>query len=308
MAGNLRWLTSNGDNGAILPYLPTGGGRPEHLPTPCLNSMEHAVRNWTAIRAVIGAGLLATCQTSAATAQQGAVQVVVNADRAMVSRADLQAALTEIEGFLASGGYSGPLRTAKKAQADAIRERLADGDLRVGDMIRLDVAEATSFSNYYMVSPTRTILLPGATEISVAGILRSELQDHLTTQIKKLVRDPTVRVVPSIRLSIFGAVGKPGFVTAPATTLLSDVIQQLAGGPANNVRWEKSQIMRRDKIVIDGAEFREAVNTATTIDQLNLQAGDVINVAAKPAGGTLVRIMGAVSGLAGLVYIGVQIF
>ncbi len=266
------------------------------------------MRNWTAVRAVIGAALLATSLAGAARAQQGTVPVVINANRAMVSRADLQEALKEIESFLASGGYSATLRTAKQAQADAIRERLADGDLRVGDLIGLEVAEVSTFSKVYQVSPTRTILLPGATEISVAGILRSELQDHLTAQLKKLVRDPTVRVVPSIRLSIFGAVGKPGFVNAPATTLLSDVIQQLAGGPANNVRWEKSKITRRDKIVIDGAEFREAVNSATTIDQLNLQAGDVIDVAAKPVGGTFFRIMGVVSALAGLAYFGVLIF
>jgi protein involved in polysaccharide export with SLBB domain len=226
----------------------------------------------------------------------------------MVSRSELTAALQEIDAFLAAGGYSSVMRAAKQAQADAIRERLAEGDLRVGDLIRLDVAEVSTFSNTYMVSPTRTITLPGSTEISVAGILRSELEAHLTTQLKKLVRDPSVRVIPTIRLSIFGAVGKPGFVNAPATLLLSDVIQQLAGGPANNVRWNKSQILRGEKVVVDGPEFTTAVNTATTIDQLNLQAGDVIQVDAKPAGGTMARILAALGGVASIVWIGVQIF
>lgn len=261
-----------------------------------------------AVRAAIGSGILALAISGRGIAQQQPTPPVVNAERAMVSRADLEAALKEIEGFLESGAYSSQLREGKRAQATAIRDRLAEGDLRVGDMIRLDVAEANSFSNFYQVSATRTIMLPGGTEISVAGILRSELEAHLTTQLKKLVRDPTVRAVPSIRLSVFGAVGKPGFVMAPATTLLSDVIQQLAGGPANNVRWEKSEILRRDKVVVNGVEFREAVNSATTIDQLNLQAGDVIQVAAKPTGGTLVRLLGVVTSLGSLVWLGVQVF
>jgi protein involved in polysaccharide export with SLBB domain len=268
--------------------------------------MERTVGNRITIRVLAAAGLLLASVAWSGTAQT--VPVVVNADRAMVSRAELTAALQEIDGFLAAGGYSSVMRAAKQAQADAIRERLAEGDLRVGDLIRLDVAEVSTFSNTYMVSPTRTITLPGSTEISVAGILRSELEAHLTTQLKKLVRDPSVRVIPTIRLSIFGAVGKPGFVNAPATLLLSDVIQQLAGGPANNVRWNKSQILRGEKVVVDGPEFTTAVNTATTIDQLNLQAGDVIQVDAKPAGGTMARILAALGGVASIVWIGVQIF
>lgn len=270
--------------------------------------MERNVRNRITLRVLAATGLLIAFLPLAAVAQQTTTPVMVNADRAMVSRADLTAALQEIEAALGAGGYSQTMRAAKRAQADAIRERLTEGDLRVGDIIVLSVAEVSTFSSPYMVSPTRTITLPGSAEISVAGILRSELEAHLTTQLKKLVRDPTVRVIPTIRLSIFGAVGKPGFVNAPATLLLSDVIQQLAGGPANNARWDKSQILRGKKIVVDGPEFTEAVNTATTIDQLNLQAGDVIEVAAKPAGGTFFRIIGALSALSGLIFLGVQIF
>ncbi len=259
-------------------------------------------------RRVACLGLLATVTASGVDAQQVAPQIIVSADRAMVSRADLTAALEEIEGFLSSGAYSSNLRTAKRAQADAIRQRLAEGDLRVGDLIQLDVAEASSLSNLYLVSAARTITLPGGIEISVAGVLRSELQDHLVTQLRKLVRDPTVRATPSIRLSIFGAVGKPGFVNAPATTLLSDLIQQFAGGPSNNVRWEKSKIFRGDKVVVEGGEFKEAVNTATTIDQLNLQAGDMIEVAAKPTSGPILRVMGVLSSIAGLVYLTARAF
>ena len=270
--------------------------------------MERNVRNRITARVLITAGMLLGSLASTSVAQDPTTTVVVNADRAMVSRAELTAALKEIDGFLAAGGYSSAMRAAKQAEADAIRERLAEGDLRVGDLIGLTVAEVSTFSNTYMVSPTRTIALPGGTEISVAGILRSELEAHLTTQLKKLVRDPTVRVVPTIRLSIFGAVGKPGFVNAPATLLLSDVIQQLAGGPANNVRWEKSQILRGEKVVVDGPEFRQSVNTATTIDQLNLQAGDVIQVAAKPTGGTLARVLATLGGLTSVIWLGVQIF
>lgn len=233
---------------------------------------------------------------------------VNNARRSMVTRSELRAALDEIDKQMASSGYSSALRDAKRSEAEAIRQRLAEGDLHVGDLVRMDlVGDATGLTGTYAVTPNRSITLPGGADISVRGVLRAEVQGYLTEQLKKYVRDPVLKASTSIRISMFGAIAKPGLYPAPADLLLGDAIMQIGGGPANNARFEKSQIKRGDKVVVDGPEFQAAIREGRTLDQLNLQAGDEIIVAAKASSGTALRVLGAIGSLGSLIYLGTQI-
>ena len=234
---------------------------------------------------------------------QGSDTVVVNAQRSMVTRAEIQAALDEIQKGLASTGYSSALRASKQQTAEVLRARLTEGDIQPGDQIKIAVLGETSLSNTYDVTPARTIVLPGNLEIPLRGVLRSEIQQFLADKIKVYVKDPVVTATPYVRLQIFGAVGKPGFVNAPADLLLSGVITQFAGGPDNNAVLKKSEIRRNGRVVITGPEFQDAIYKARTLDQLNVQAGDEIFVATRPATGLILRILGVVSGLGGILYL-----
>lgn len=225
----------------------------------------------------------------------------------MVTRGELQAALDEIERGLTSSVYSQSLRSAKQAEARVIKDRLTEGDLRSGDEIKVDVLAEPGLTAVYTVTPVRSIILPGGREIDMRGLLRSEVQVYLTTQLKKYVNDPYVTASASVRISIFGAVARPGFYNVPANKLLSLVLQTEGGGVATNYRDDKSQILRNGVVVIDGPEFKDALYRGRTLDQLNVQAGDEIRVAAKPAGGLFWRIVGAVSGLTGFVWLIIQI-
>ncbi|MES1259963.1 MAG: polysaccharide biosynthesis/export family protein [Gemmatimonadota bacterium] len=240
-------------------------------------------------------------------AQQRADTGTIEARRSMVTRAELQAAYEEIQRGLASTGYSQSLRSAKQAEATAIKERLNQGDLRSGDEIKVDVLGEPGLSSVYTVTPARTIALPGGREIDMHGILRSEVQDYLTTQFKAYIKDPLVTATASVRISIFGGVGHPGFYSVPANKLLSLVLQSEGGGVANNFRDDKSQILRNGVVVVDGKEFKDALYKGRTLEQLNIQAGDEIQIAVKPAGGLFWRIVGAVTGLSGLIYLFITI-
>ncbi|MGH7583902.1 MAG: polysaccharide biosynthesis/export family protein [Gemmatimonadales bacterium] len=228
---------------------------------------------------------------------------LVNPERSMVTRAALQASLDTMERLIGSPAYSSALKAAKRSEADVIRERLVDGDFHTGDIISIQVLGEPGVSALYQVSPDRTITIVGGEEISVKGILRSELQNYITRQLKVFIRDPVVKTTSAIRVSIFGAVAKPGFVQAPATALLSDVLMQSAGGVQNNMREDKSVIKRGDRVVVDGEQFRQALHSGMTLDQLNVEAGDEISVAAKPARGLFWTIVGGVSALTGIVYL-----
>lgn len=232
------------------------------------------------------------------------------ANRAMVTRSELQASLDEINRDLASSAYSASLKASKQLVATAIKERLTDGDFHNGDQIRVSILAEPGLSGTYTVNSQREITMPSGATISVAGILRSEIEAYLSTQFKRFVNQPTVTATPYIRVSMFGGVNKPGFYYVPANTLLSDAIMSdsFANGPANNVRWKKSTIMRQDQVIVDGTEFSDAIYRGRTLDQLNVQAGDEIDVAVRPASAIFWRIVGASSGLAGLIYLAIRIF
>ena len=53
-------------------------------------------------------------------------------------------------------------------------------------------------------------------DISLQGVLRSELQDYLTTQLGKYIKRPEVQTTSLVRVAVMGSVNKPGFYQLPA--------------------------------------------------------------------------------------------
>src|SRR5687768_9525071 len=139
------------------------------------------------------------------------------------SRATLEASAAAAESASAAATTQ-PLREAKRAEAWTLRERLRLGDFHPGDRIALIVEGHPTLSDTLAVRSGRVISLPDLPEIPLVGVLRSELQAHLTREIGRFVRDPKVRVVPLMRVAVLGQVGRPGYYALPADALLSDAI------------------------------------------------------------------------------------
>lgn len=198
--------------------------------------------------------------------------------RVEATRVELEAQLGELEKIINSPGYSGRLRSAKKAEADLVRQRLTEGDLQVGDRINLTVVGEAALTDSFVVAPGRVLILPGIPEVPLKGVLRSEFSEHLSAHLKKYIRDPQVHAQSLIRLSIFGAVGKPGFYQVPAEQLASDAIMQAAGGPAGNADVHKTTVRRNGVEIWSKEAFQEALVQGVTLDKLNLRAGDEIVV------------------------------
>lgn len=237
------------------------------------------------------------------------VNLLAGSRRAKISRAQLEATLAEIEQALGSSGYSGALKSARQAEAELIRRRLEEGDLFPGDVLAIQVLGDPQMTNNYTVTPRRTIVVPGIpNEIPVTGMLRSEIEDYLARVVAQYVRNPTVWVEPLMRISIFGAVNRPGFLIVPASMPLPDIVMQFAGGPTGNVDPERSKVTRGDKEVLPGAAIEEAIREARSIDALNLQSGDRIELGAKPARNFLGRALGILGGAASLTFLIVRIF
>jgi protein involved in polysaccharide export with SLBB domain len=197
------------------------------------------------------------------------------------TREALEALLTEYDGIISSSASDAQVKDQAKAIGDQIRERLVQGDFRAGDRIILQIAGETLQSDTVVVGPGSEIVVAGMGRIPLAGILRSELQGHLTREIGRYIHDPVVRTLSLMRLSIQGAVARPGFYVIPATALLGDVIM-FAGGPSQSADLERLEIERNGQILLEGVELRAALTEGRSVDQLNLRAGDQVMVPNRP--------------------------
>ncbi len=200
-----------------------------------------------------------------------------------LSRGDLTQLLDRYEKAIASPAYSAQVKDAARANADRIRDRLEQGDFHVGDRVVLSVQGEPNLPDTVLVEPGPQITLPLFGSISLAGVLRSELSEHLTQELGKVIHDPVVRAQGLMRLSIQGSVYRSGFYVVPADALVSDAIM-LAGGPAGSANLDNLRIERGTTTILEGAAMQEALHSGRTLDQLNVQAGDQIVLPEKKAG------------------------
>jgi len=205
-------------------------------------------------------------------------QEPIDSRRPVASRPQLQQALADAEAIANSPAYSESFREGKLADAANIRERLIEGDFYVGDQIDIRVdGDTAGLGGLQQVRPGRVLALQGLPDIPLRGVLRSELEQYLTEQLGRFLRSPHVTAQPLIRLTILGGVGTPGFHQLNADMLLSDALMA-AGGISNATDLPKSKIMRGEQEILSGEEFARGVTDGVSLDQLNLRAGDVIEV------------------------------
>jgi protein involved in polysaccharide export with SLBB domain len=174
---------------------------------------------------------------------------------------------------------------AGSPEARLVEARLRDGDFQVGDRIWLRVLEDTALTDTFPLRAGKVLQLPMLPEISLEGVLRSEVQTYLTEKIGQYVRNPTVEAVPLLRVAILGGVTQPGYYNVPADIILSDALM-LAGGPSGLVRMEKSKVMRLGVEIHDADAVETALNQGVTLDRMSLVGGDAIEIGEDKIGRT----------------------
>lgn len=199
-----------------------------------------------------------------------------------LTRAELQEQLQRYDEIAGSSTHSGTERAQARDEATLIRTRLTEGDFRVGDRIQLSVEGYPDLSNDFTVVAGQMLVLPSLGEVHLAGVLRSELQEHLNHEIGRYIRNPVVRARSLIRLQVLGAVGIQGYYAIPSDVLISDALM-LAGGPTPLADLNKMRIERDRQVIWGSDSLRRAIQEGRTLDQLSIRAGDGIIVPARPA-------------------------
>ena len=216
-----------------------------------------------------------------------AATLALSALFALLAAADAgaQAAPTDRSGFVTRADLERQAATAGPAEAAAIRERLRDGDFRVGDRIVISTRPGSMLpqgmpevlNDTLVVREGRTIRIPNVADFSLAGILRSEIEERLNAHLQGYLRNVNVRVETLVQANLSGPVGRPGFTVLAPDMLLTDAIMA-GGGIAQNADVNRTVIKRNGETIIDSDSIRVAIQRGATLDQIDFQTNDQIVV------------------------------
>jgi polysaccharide export outer membrane protein len=166
------------------------------------------------------------------------------------------------------------------AAAVALRERLDQGDFQTGDKVVLHVAGDTALNDTFTVNEHGGLDLPNIGEVSLHGVLRSELAEHLRSVVSRYIRSVDLRAESLMRITVVGQVARPGFYNLPAVAVLADVFTA-AGGLTSESDIPRSEVRRNGQVFLEPEVLQSAITSGRTLDQMNLHSGDEINVAQK---------------------------
>ena len=168
----------------------------------------------------------------------------------------------------------------RTGEAFLLRNRLERGDFQDGDRIIVQLLGSVPLNDTITVRAGKMLPLPRMDDLPLDGVLRSELNEKLSSHLAKYLRDSTARATPLLRVAVLGQVGRPGFYYTPADVLLSDVLMQ-AGGPGGNAKLDEMTIRRSGETIWNAQDTRTAVTDGLSLDRLHLRAGDEIYVPAE---------------------------
>lgn len=218
------------------------------------------------------------------------------------ARAEMEALAVAAEQAASSSRGNEAFRRRKRAEAEELRARLREGDFRGGDRIALSVRGDSALTDTFSVRPDRTLKLATLPEVDLRGVLRSELQDHLTKHVARFLRDPVVEARALIRVGLLGEVDRPGYYFIATDGLVSDAIM-LAGGPTRDADLTRTSVRRGTIELWEREQLRQALIEGTTLDQLGLRSGDEIIIGQRRRRWeSVLRTAGYLSGIALSIY------
>jgi hypothetical protein len=222
-------------------------------------------------RAVLIAALAIAISSEGALAAQSAP--LAGAQRA--TREQLMARVAALE--TARGGSP---KGAASAELSALKNRLVLGDFRVGDRFILTLRQDSVRSDTVAVRDSLRVAVLNLPDFDATGVLRSELEQKVSSHVAKYLRNSTVRVSILTRVAIIGAVQGPGFYYLAPDRPISDVVAT-AGGAGEDANLDQVEISRGNAKLLTAKNSKRAVKEGRTLEQLDVQSGDEVRIPKK---------------------------
>lgn len=214
----------------------------------------------------------------------------------LVSRAELTALAARADSVAIKGDVADRTRSAMLAAS--IRQRLRDGDFQIGDRVVVTIVSDSIRKDTLSVRAGRFLELRDKIVVPVSGVLRSELQGRVASEVLKYVKARQIEVTPLMRIGILGEVTHPGYFAFASDLPLTEAIME-AGGPTTSADLERSSVRRGNQPFRSPEETRSAIAKGLTLDQFGLNAGDEL-VVGRRSGISAGSIIGMVSALGGV--------
>ena len=147
--------------------------------------------------------------------------------------------------------------------------------VRAGDRLRIRVWPDSTLSGEFPVEQTGLVNLPVLGEVQADGVSLDQLRSQLRAGYAGAMRNPVVTVVPIFKVSVLGAVVRPGLYEITPTQGFWDVIG-LAGGFRDDAKQENLRLMRDEETVEINAET--GIGDSGPLFDLSMQSGDRIVV------------------------------
>lgn len=221
-----------------------------------------------------------------------------------VTRAELEAQASQLE---ASGSADA------RADAASIRERLSEGDFKVGDRIVLSSSTTLSLpdqlsealNSAHTLREGTVLRLTNLGDLSLAGVLRAELDSVVNTHVARSLRNVTVRAEPALQVMVTGPVQRPGFHTVPPDVTISDMLMSTAV-PTGQADLSRMVLKRSGEEIIGADSLNAAVRSGATLDRIAFQSGDEFVIAERRERSlwrTAVQVIGVLGSLASAIFL-----
>jgi hypothetical protein len=165
----------------------------------------------------------------------------------------------------------------RTSEAWLLRSRLERGDFQEGDRIVVVLEGGVMVLDTLQVRTGKLLQFPRMGDLSLVGVLRSELADTVRNHLAKYLTTPIVRVTPLLPIAVLGNVNQPGYYYTPADVVLRDVIMK-AGGPTGAADLNKVIVRRAGETIWNPEDVRVALSDGLSLDGLHLKAGDEVFV------------------------------
>ena len=190
-------------------------------------------------------------------------------------------------------------RESLRRYANELRARLRDGDFQPGDRIILVTRGDSNSVDTLTVESDRTVAFRKLPAIPLNGVLRSELHDYLSEQLRKYVKRDVVSTTPLVAVGVLGDVLHPGFYRVPLQITMGDLFM-VAGGPLPQADLTRVRVRRGQMTIVDERASRDAMVRRLPLGELGIEPGDEVVLTQPPQRNWLLitQIVGVATGLA----------
>jgi protein involved in polysaccharide export with SLBB domain len=190
-------------------------------------------------------------------------------------------------------------RESLRRYAVQLRTRLRDGDFQPGDRIILVTRGDSTSVDTLTVESDRTVAFRKLPAIPLNSVLRSELLDYLSQQLRKYVKRDVVSATPLVSVGVLGDVLHPGYYRVPLQITMGDLLM-VAGGPLPQADLTRLRVRRGQTTIVDERASRDAMVRRLPLGELGIEPGDEVLLTQPPQRNwvLITQIVGVATGLA----------